>query len=105
MLLEGPGLSIHALAFETLNQGRALSTIDGWPIALAAVALCLLYCGMMLYGSTIFVERLAVLGNDARDIPVAKWILTLVMPVGFALLGYRFLLVGWQVIRGADDNP
>ena len=71
--------------------------------AIVAVALCLLYCGMMLYGSAIFVERLAALGNDARDIPIAKWILTLVMPLGFALLGYRFLVAGWQVLTGAND--
>ena len=35
-----PGVVVHALAYETLSQGRALSTIEGWPIALAAVALC-----------------------------------------------------------------
>ncbi len=72
--------------------------------ALVAVALCLLYCGMMLYGSAIFVERLAALGNDARDIPVAKWILTLIMPVGFVLLSYRFLVAGWHVLTGHDDD-
>jgi len=73
-------------------------------VALVAVALCLLYCGMMLYGSSIFVERLAALGNNARDIPIAKWIMTLVMPLGFALLGYRFLVAGWQVLTGHDDD-
>jgi C4-dicarboxylate transporter DctQ subunit len=73
-------------------------------VTLAAVAMCLLYCGMMLYGSSIFVDKLAALGNDARDIPVAKWILTLVMPIGFALLSFRFLVVGWQVIKGTGVN-
>jgi len=72
--------------------------------AIAAVALCLLYCGLMLYGSAVFVDRLAALGNDARDIPVAKWILTLVMPLGFALLSYRFLVAGWHVLTGHDDD-
>ncbi len=71
-------------------------------VAGIAVVLCLSYCGMMLYGSALFVDRLAALGNNARDIPIAKWILTLVMPLGFALLSYRFLVVGWEVITGAD---
>jgi diguanylate cyclase (GGDEF)-like protein/PAS domain S-box-containing protein len=35
-----PGTLVHALAFETERQQRALSTIDGWPIALASVVLC-----------------------------------------------------------------
>lgn len=73
-------------------------------VAIAAVALCLLYCGMMLYGSAVLVERLSVLGNNARDIPVAKWILTLIMPLGFVLLGYRFLIVGWLVLTATDDD-
>lgn len=72
--------------------------------ALVAVALCLLYCGLMLYGSVIFVDRLATLGNNARDIPVAKWILTAVMPLGFALLSYRFLVAGWHVLTGKDED-
>jgi len=72
--------------------------------AIIAVALCLLYCGMMFYGSALFVQRLAALGNDARDIPVAKWVLTFVMPLGFALLSYRFLMAGWHVLTGADDD-
>ena len=37
-----PGALIHALALETLAQRRALSVIDGWPIALSCVVLCLL---------------------------------------------------------------
>lgn len=72
--------------------------------ALLAVALCLLYCGLMLYGSVVFVDRLAALGNYARDIPAPKWVLTLVMPLGFLLLSYRFLVAGWHVIKGSDDD-
>lgn len=72
--------------------------------ALIAVALCLLYCGMMLYGSAIFVERLAALGNDARDIPVAKWVLTLVMPFGFTLLSYRFIVTGWHIVTDSGRD-
>jgi len=72
--------------------------------AILAVAFCLLYCGMMLYGSIVFVDRLAALGNDARDIALPKWVLTAVMPLGFALLTYRFLVAGWHVIRGTDKD-
>ena len=31
------------------------------------------------------------LGNDARDIPLPRWLLTSVMPFGFVLLGVRLL--------------
>ncbi len=74
------------------------------PMALAAVALCLVYCGFMFYGGGIFVERLLVLGNNARDIPLPRWLLTGIMPVGFALLAYRFVEVGWAIFRGAETG-
>ena len=32
-----------------------------------------------------FVERLMTLGNDARDIPLPRWVLTGVMPIAFVL--------------------
>ena len=35
-----PGAVVHAVAFETLNQQRALWTVGGWTIALASVVLC-----------------------------------------------------------------
>jgi diguanylate cyclase (GGDEF)-like protein/PAS domain S-box-containing protein len=38
-----PGVLIHALAFESVRQQRALGVIGGWPVALAAIGLsCLL---------------------------------------------------------------
>ena len=69
-------------------------------VALLAIAMCLVYTGLMLYGATVFVERLFILGNMARDIAAPKWLLTLVMPLGFALLVFRFLEAGWSVIKG-----
>jgi C4-dicarboxylate transporter DctQ subunit len=71
-------------------------------VSMIAVAACLLYAILMLYGSSILVERLFVLGNDARDIPVPKWLLTATMPLGFALLAYRFIEAGWRILRGVE---
>lgn len=73
-------------------------------VALLAVIFCLIYAGLMLYGSSIFVDRLMMLGNMARDIPLPKWVLTAVMPIGFALLGFRFVEAGWHVIQGKDSD-
>jgi C4-dicarboxylate transporter DctQ subunit len=58
----------------------------------------------MLYGSFVLVERLFALGNEARDIPAPKWLLTVTMPLGFALLAYRFLEAGWRLLRGGDSG-
>jgi C4-dicarboxylate transporter, DctQ subunit len=68
-------------------------------IALVALALALAYCAAMVYGSVVFVERLIALGNYARDIPLPRWLLTIVMPFGFALLAVRLLQAAWDEFR------
>ena len=72
-------------------------------VALLAIAACLVYAILMLYGSAVLVDRMMTLGNDARDIPVPKWVLTVSLPLGFALLAYRFSEVGWRLIRSDDS--
>lgn len=69
-----------------------------------AIVACLVYAALMLYGSTVFCERLFALGSFARDVPAPKWLLTATMPVGFALLAYRFLESGWCLVRGGSDG-
>lgn len=71
-------------------------------VKLIAVGVCLIYAFLMLYGSSIFVDRLFTLGNLARDVPAPKWLLTATMPLGFSLLAYRFIEVGWNLVR--DNN-
>ena len=69
-------------------------------VALLALLLCIVYCVLMFYGSYIFVDRLYALGNMARDVPAPKWLLTIIMPISFVLLAFRFMQVGWHVLQG-----
>ena len=73
-------------------------------VELLALAACVAYAILMLYGSSVFVARLFILGSYARDVPAPKWLLTATMPLGFALLAFRFLEVGWHLLRGDDDS-
>ena len=73
-------------------------------VNLAAILACLVYALLMLYGSAVFVDRLMILGNHARDIPLPKWLLTVTMPLGFTLLAFRFLEVGWRIFRGKRET-
>ena len=68
------------------------------------LAVCLSYSALMLYGGSVLVMRLMDLGNNARDLPVARWILTLMLPIGFALLLFRFMELAWQLASGAIDR-
>lgn len=77
-------------------QGRSYRVV-----AYIALFICLAYSVLMLYGGLIFVVRLFELGNDARDLPVARWILISMLPLGFALLTFRFLELGWLFASGS----
>jgi C4-dicarboxylate transporter DctQ subunit len=76
--------------------------------AFARVALVagLAYCALMIYGSSQFIERLMVLGNDARDIPLPRWVLTGIMPIAFVMLALRLVQAARPVLwprRQASD--
>lgn len=71
----------------------------------AALALGVGYCALMAYGSAVFVDRLVALGNDARDIPLPRWLLTGVMPVAFVLLGVRLVDAGRALLAGGRETP
>ena len=77
---------------------RRLPENARYTVALVALAFCLVYACLMLYGSSVYVERLYALGNFARDLPAPKWLLTATMPMGFALLIYRLMEVGWSIL-------
>lgn len=69
-------------------------------VGLIAIGLSLLYTAIMLYGSWGYVARLHRLGTEAEDIPIERWILTIVLPIGFLLLGLRLLQQGWAILVG-----
>ncbi len=71
-------------------------------VSLLALSICLFYAGLMCYGSAVFVQKLFVLGNEARDIPVARWILTSILPLGFALLAARFVGLAFEMWKSGD---
>jgi C4-dicarboxylate transporter DctQ subunit len=73
-------------------------------MALCAVLLCLVYCGVMFYGGSLFVDGLMTLGNNARDIPLPRWLLTAIMPIAFALLAFRFVQIGIRIFMGEGTS-
>ncbi len=47
-----------------------------------------------------YIDRLIILDVDAEDIPISRWLLTVMLPVGFALLAFRLFEVLVDVLRG-----
>jgi C4-dicarboxylate transporter DctQ subunit len=73
-------------------------------MTLVAVALCLVYCGLFLYGSWIYLSKMKMIGIELEDLPVPKWIPMTILVIGFVLLIIRFLQLGWKVITKQADG-
>lgn len=69
-------------------------------LAIVSTLLCLVYASIVLYGSWIYVSKIHMIGIMAQDLPIQQWIPRVVVPLGFALLIYRFGEVLWHLIKG-----
>lgn len=81
------------IAVDLLTSKLALRHVR--VVAAAALVIGLAYCGLMVYGALVFVDRLMILGNEARDIPLPRWLLAVILPIGFGLLGLRLVQAAW----------
>ena len=97
------GVRTHAHIAVDLATNKLPAKIKKF-VALLAIGICIIYCGLMVYGSSAFVQGLYTLSNNARDIPLPKWLLTSIMPVGFCFLIFRFLEAGWHVLKGDVED-
>jgi C4-dicarboxylate transporter DctQ subunit len=71
--------------------------------AMTALVCGLAYCALMIYGSAQFVDRSMTLGNNARDIPLPRWLLTGIMPIAFGLLALRLVQAALPKLWPRDE--
>lgn len=76
-------------------------------LGLVAVGVCLLYAGMMLYGSIEWVSTLLRAGIGAEDLDdfgIMQGHIGLIVPIGFALVLLRFIEIGVRILRGQQTG-
>jgi C4-dicarboxylate transporter, DctQ subunit len=83
---------------KTLSEGARRA------VTLLAVAFCLLYCGLFMYGSWVYLAKVQRIGIHLEDLPIEKWIAHSILFIGFVLLGIRFIQLAWQVATGKRDS-
>jgi C4-dicarboxylate transporter DctQ subunit len=72
-------------------------------VGLVAVAFCFLYAGLMVYGASVYIDKMIVLDVEAEDIPLPRWLLGIVLPIGFALLFVRLVTVALGIYAGRRE--
>jgi len=69
-------------------------------ITAIAVLLSLIYCGLFIYGSWVYLEKMHLIGIELEDIPIPAWLAHGILLVGFFLLSLRLLGLLYRVARG-----
>ncbi len=73
-------------------------------VTMLAVALCLVYCGLFLYGGWIYLSKVHMIGFELEDMPIQKWMAHSILFIGFVLLSVRFLQLLWALITHRADS-
>ncbi|HLR12436.1 MAG TPA: TRAP transporter small permease [Burkholderiaceae bacterium] len=81
---------------------KVLPTRIGHGVTIVATLLCIVYGVIVFYGGWIYVEKMRLIGILAQDLPFQQWIPRVVLPLGFALMTWRFGQVLVTLLRGHD---
>ena len=69
-------------------------------VSIFASVLCLIYCGLFLYGGWIYLAQMHMIGIELEDVAIQRWIVHSIILIGFSLLAIRFLQLIWAFARG-----
>lgn len=73
-------------------------------VSILAVLLSLLYVGLVLVGATQYVLKMKSVGIELEDMPIQRWQVLAVMPLGFVLTGWRFTQILVGLLTGKADS-
>lgn len=73
-------------------------------VGLVAIGACALFAGLMLYGSYVYIDKLYEVAVEAQDLPIQRWLLGVIMPIGFALMLVRLATEAWLILSGQSDS-
>ena len=83
---------------------RALPSRAARVVAIVATLLCIVYAGIVTVGGFQYVRKMYDVGILMQDMPVQQWIPRAILPVGFALLAFRFVQVLFNVVAGKEAH-
>ena len=64
------------------------------------VLLCLVYVGFIMVGATEYVMKMKDVGIEFDDMPIERWQVLIIMPIGYAMVAFRFLQILWNLVTG-----
>jgi membrane protein insertase Oxa1/YidC/SpoIIIJ len=73
-------------------------------MSVIAALLCIVYAVIVTYGGFQYVSKMYDVGIEMQDMPVQQWIPRAILPVGFALLAFRFTQVLLRLLSGKEAH-
>jgi C4-dicarboxylate transporter DctQ subunit len=93
----GSHIGVDALVNRLPVRGRRVAGV-------IAGLLCITYAGLMLVGSWNYFLTVYEIGVTGDDIPIQRWIMIIILPVGFLLLLYRLVQMTVRIVRGEETG-
>ena len=62
------------------------------------------YCGLLMYGSYVYLSKMKIIGIELEDLPFQAWIAHSILIFGIFLFSIRVLHILWSVITGKSDS-
>ena len=69
-----------------------------------AALLCIAYALIVTVGGYTYVRKMYDVGILMQDMPIQQWIPRAILPVGFALLAFRFAQVLYRLLSGKEAH-
>lgn len=91
------GAHIGVDAFVKTLKPKAARVVAG-----IGAALCIVYALIVLVGGWTYVGKMYDIGIEMQDMPIPQWVPRAVLPIGFALLAFRFGQVLYRVLSGKE---
>ena len=73
-------------------------------VGIVATILCIVYASIVFVGGYTYVHKMYDVGILMQDIPIQQWIPRVILPLGFALLAFRFAQVLYRLATGAEAH-
>jgi C4-dicarboxylate transporter DctQ subunit len=69
-----------------------------------ACIIALIYCGLVLYGSWIYLSKMYKIGIELEDLPIPTWLAHSMLLFGFTFLTIRLFILLYNLVFGDADG-
>ncbi len=83
---------------------KAVGPSTARTMSVIAAVLCIVYSVIVTVGGFQYVSKMHEVGILMQDMPVQQWIPRAILPVGFALLTFRFVQVLLRLLSGKEAH-